>query len=278
MPERKRKLFCEISPACYAIAVQKEILLRHLRDLAARPPFARTVRQEPLPNLVYEHKVHMIRRAPGVNLEHQLNKAVNIRLASARMNGLLLRPGEVFSFWHTVGKVTRRKGYREGRVIVRNHLTADIGGGLCNLSHALHVLVLHSPLTVTEFHSHSDALAPDEGPHVPFSAGTSICYNYVDFRFCNTTGQTVQLRVWCEGEEMHAELRSERPFPCRYEIVEEDRHFCREDDGLYYHISRIGRNVYDAHSGALLRQEMFLDNHSRVMYDPALIPPELLRT
>ena len=42
MPERKRKLFCEINPACYAIAVEKEILLRHLRDLAARPPFAIT--------------------------------------------------------------------------------------------------------------------------------------------------------------------------------------------------------------------------------------------
>ena len=52
MPERKRKLFCEISPACYAIAVQKEILLRHLRDLASRPPFARTRQAEPLPSLV----------------------------------------------------------------------------------------------------------------------------------------------------------------------------------------------------------------------------------
>ena len=34
----------------------------------------------------------------------------------------------------------------------------------------------------------------------------------------------------------------------------------------------------DAHSGALLRKEPLFDNHSRVMYDPALIPPELLRT
>lgn len=276
MPERKRKLFCEINPACYAIAVEKEILLRHLRDLAARPPFARTVRQEPLPNLVYEHKVHMIRRAPGVNLEHQLNKAVNIRLASARMNGLLLRPGEVFSFWHTVGKVTRRKGYREGRVIVRNHLTADIGGGLCNLSHALHVLVLHSPLTVTEFHSHSDALAPDEGPRVPFSAGTSVCYNYVDFRFRNDTDQTVQLMAWCEGEELCVQLRSERPFPWTYEIVEEDHHFQKEGAD-YYRVSKIYRRVTERATGKLVRKDLILDNHSQVMFDPALIPPELLR-
>src|SRR5699024_1972835 len=211
-------------------------------------PFARAHQSEPLPNLVYARTIHMIRRAPGVNLEHQKNKAVNIGLAARKIDGLLIRPGEVFSFWQTVGKVTRRNGYKEGRVIAHDRLTADIGGGLCNLSHTLHQLVLHSPLQVTEFHHHSDALAPDEGPHVPFSAGTSICYNYVDFRFCNTTGQTVQLRVWCEGEEMHAELRSEHPFPCRYEIVEEDRHFCREGDGRYYHISRIGRNVYDAHS------------------------------
>lgn len=278
MPQKRRKLFCEMNPLFYAISVQKEILRRHLADRLHPQPFARARQSAPLPNLVYARTIHMIRRAPGVNLEHQQNKAVNIGLAAGKIDGLLIRPGEVFSFWQAVGKVTRRNGYKEGRVIAHDRLTADIGGGLCNLSHTLHQLVLHSPLQVTEFHHHSDALAPDEGPHVPFSAGTSICYNYVDFRFCNTTGQTVQLRVWCEGEEMHAELRSERPFPCRYEIVEEDRHFCREGDGRYYHISRIGRNVYDAHSGALLRKEPLFDNHSRVMYDPALIPPELLRT
>lgn len=277
MPEKKRKLFCEMNPVFYAIAVQKEILRRHIQNLTGHTRFAETVQPIALPNLVWEHKVHMIRRAPGVNLQHQLNKADNIRLAGGKINGLVIRPGETFSFWHTVGKVTRRRGYKEGRVIAHGRLVADIGGGLCNLSHTLHLLVLHSPLTVTEFHAHSDALAPDEGPRVPFSAGTSICYNYVDFRFCNTTDQKVQLLVRCEGEELIAQLRSERPFPWEYEIVEEDHHFAKEDDG-YYRVSRIYRNILEKASGKVVGKELILDNHSKVMFDESLIPRELIRT
>ena len=42
---------------------------------------------------------------------------MNIRLACEKINGLLIRPGEVFSFWKRVGNTTKRKGYQEGRVI-----------------------------------------------------------------------------------------------------------------------------------------------------------------
>lgn len=276
MPEKQRKLFCEINPFCYALSTYKEILKRSVKNLTGRQRFARTQQAEPLPHLVYENTLHMIRRAPGVNLQHQLNKAENIALAAKRMDGLILHPGETFSFWQRVGMVTRWKGYKEGRVIMQNHLTADIGGGLCNLSHALHLLVLHSPLKVTEFHSHSDALAPDEGPRVPFSAGTSICYNYLDFRFCNTTDQDVQLRVWCEGENLRTQLRSQRPFPWRYEIVEEDHHFRKEGDA-WYRVSKIYRNVIETATGKVVGKDLVLDNHSKVMFDEKLIPKELIR-
>ena len=129
---------------------------------------------------------------------------------------------------------------------------------------------------MTEFHSHSDALAPDEGPRVPFSAGTSICYNYLDFRFRNTTGQDVQLCVWCQGETLYTQLRSQRPFPWRYEIVEEDHHFRREGDS-FYRVSKIYRKVMDTATGALVRKDLVLDNHSKVMFDESLIPKELIR-
>lgn len=276
MPQKQRKLFCQINPFCYALSTYKEIAKRSLKNLTSKEHFARTRLPDRLPCLVYEHTIHMIRRAPGVNLQHQLNKAVNIDLAARRMDGLVLHPGESFSFWDRVGMVTRWKGYKKGRVIVQNHLTADIGGGLCNLSHALHLLVLHSPLEVTEFHSHSDALAPDEGPRVPFSAGTSICYNYLDFRFRNTTDQDVQLCVWCQGETLYTQLRSQRPFPWRYEIVEEDHHFRREGDS-FYRVSKIYRKVMDTATGALVRKDLVLDNHSKVMFDESLIPKELIR-
>ncbi len=218
----------------------------------------------------------MIKRAPGVELELQLNKAVNIKLASDTFSGMIIHPGETFSFWRNVGKTTERKGYKNGRVIVGNTMIPGIGGGLCNLANTLHLLILNSPLTVTEFHSHSDALAPDEGPRVPFSTGTSVCYNYIDYRFKNNTDQDIQLVVWTEGETLHAELRSEREFPWTYALEEEDHHFRKEGD-KYYRVSKIYRITKERATGEIIKKELVRDNHSEVMYDYALIPRELIR-
>lgn len=270
------KLFCEINPACYAISLYKEIVKRHIKNMLSKEKFAKAKEKEKLPNVVSECQSKMIKRAPGVNLTQQLNKAVNIRLAGGKINGIIIHPGEVFSFWKTVGKTSRRKGYKEGRVIEHDKLIAGIGGGLCNLGNAIHLLILHSPLEVTEFHKHSDALAPDEGKRVPFSAGTSICYNHIDYRFKNTTDQDVQLLVWCEGEILHAQLRSERAFAYSYKLVEEDHHFKKEGK-KYYRNSRIYREITDRESGEFIRKELILNNHSEVMFDHKLIPKELIR-
>ena len=273
---KKDKLFCEINPTCYAISLQKEKLKRIIKDFLSKEKCAKTKTKDKLPNIVSEYCSNMIKRAPGVDLTHQLNKAANINLAGSKINGIIIHPGEVFSFWRTVGKISKRKGYKEGRVIEHNRLIAGLGGGLCNLSNTIHLLILHSPLTVTEFHKHSDALAPDEGKRVPFSAGTSVCYNHVDYRFKNTTQQDVQLLVWCEGEELHAELRSEKPFPYSYELFEEDHHFKKEGT-KFYRNSKIYRNVKDRVTNEIIDKELVLNNHSEVLFDYDLIPKELIK-
>ena len=171
---KKKKLFCERGRLFYAISVQKEIGKRHLKNLFTQERFATEIREQPLENPVAEQQSHMIKRAPGVELRLQENKAENIRIACRSIDGLVIHPGESFSFWKRVGKPSRRRGFRSGRVIRNNVLQPGVGGGLCNLGNTIHRMVLHSPLTVTEFHHHSDALAPDEGEREPLSAGTAI--------------------------------------------------------------------------------------------------------
>lgn len=272
---KKEKLFCEINPACYAISVQKEIFKRHLQNLRSRECFAMKIIKRKLPNLVYEHHSHLIKKGKGIDQNLQQNKAVNIGLACKKLNGLIIYPGEMFSFWKLIGSTTKRKGYKEGRVIEKNRIKPGIGGGLCNLSNTIHFLVLHSPLTVTEFHSHSDALAPDEGERVPFSSGTSVNYNYIDYRFKNNTEQPVQLLVWCADGNLYAELRSMHPFQYSYRIVEENHHFQKEGE-KYYRISQIYKETVDKNTGKVLYRNLVLDNHSEVMYDYSLIPGELI--
>ena len=191
MSENKKKLFCEINPVCFAISEKKEIYKRHIQNMITKEKFAKTVQEEKMPNIISSRSSNLIKRGKDIDIRLQENKAVNIKLACSKINGMVIHPGEVFSFWKIVGKTTKRKGYKAGRIIVGNKIEPGIGGGLCNLANTIHWLVLHSPLEVTEFHKHSDALAPDEGKRLPFSSGTSVSYNNLDYRFKNNTNQDI---------------------------------------------------------------------------------------
>ena len=269
-------LFCEIHPICYEISVQKEICKRLIKDMFGNDKFATTIAHDVLPNIVASYSSHLIKRGPGIDLRLQENKVVNIRLACEKINGIIIHPGETFSFWRTVGKTSKSKGYKDGRVIIGGRLIPGLGGGLCNLGNTIHRMILHSPMEVTEFHSHSDALAPEEGERTPFSTGTSISYNYIDYRFKNTADQDVQICVWCDDDNLYGELRSEREFPWSYELVEENPHFQKEGE-KYFRVSKIYRNTINKATGDNIEKELVLDNHSEVMYDYALIPRDMIR-
>ena len=106
--------------------------------------------------------------------------------------------------------------------------------------------------------------------------GTSVSYNYIDYRFKNNTDQNVQILLWCDDEKLYGELRSEKEFPCRYELVEENHHFKKEDD-KYYRVSKIYRNTIKKESGDIIDKELIWDNHSLVMFDYDLIPKEQIK-
>lgn len=274
----KKKLFCEISPLTYEISLQKEIFKRHLKNLLSHERFAKTRSNGKLPCVVSSESGNMIKRGPGIDPQLQANKADNIRLACSRIDGLILHPGESFSFWRCVGKTSKRNGFSDGRIIKAGKLVSGVGGGLCNLANTLHLLAIHSPLTVTELHHHSDALAPDpDGHRVPYSAGTSVNYNFIDLRFRNDTDQDVQICTWCEGDDLCAELRTTKPFPYTYRLVEEDHRFEREPNGKYYRKGRIYRETINPATGNVVARELKRDNRSEVMFDPALIPASQLR-
>ena len=269
-----RKLFCDINPTCYKISVKKETLLRNIKDFLSREKIAKEKSEELLPNVVKSHSSILVRKLEGVDIRLQENKVTNIRLAAEKINGIIIKPGETFSFWKTVGKTTEKEGYVEGLVIKRGgKLGADIGGGLCQMANMIHWLVLNSPLEVTELHHHSDALFPDERRRVPFGTGTSVLNNYVDYRFKNTTDQDVQIAAWIENGELCGELRSQKAYPFRYKLVEENHRF-RKENGKFYRISKVYRIVIERENNSEIKKELILDNHSLVMYDYSLIPSE----
>ena len=270
----KYQHFSDLGDFAYMLSARKEMLRRGLKNLCSKETFARELAADPLPQVITAYSSNMIKRGPGVDPETQKNKAVNIAIAIKNLNGLIIRPGETFSFWILVGRATERKGYRVGRILRGSRLITGTGGGLCNLANTINYLVLHTPLTVTEFHTHSDALAPDSGARKPLANGTSVSYNSVDYRFKNNTDQPFQLLLWCDGDDLCGEIRAAHAIDVSYRLTEEGHHFAKEGE-KYYRISKIYRETLDA-GGQVLQKDLIVDNHSEVFFDTALIPPELL--
>ncbi|MDR3344947.1 MAG: VanW family protein [Oscillospiraceae bacterium] len=272
-----RKLFCEISPFTYKISTYKERALHYLRNFPAKERFAASF-AAPLPIIVHRHKSLIRRRLGNVDLRLQDNKAINLSIAAPKISGVLIHPGETFSFWKLVGSCTKAKGYKEGLTITGTAATKGIGGGMCQLSNLLHWLVLHSPLEITEHHHHDNFdLFPDFKRQVPFGVGTSILYNYIDYRVQNNTAQTFQFIVCTSDEYLHGELRSSEALAQSYHIRKEDEYFY-EKDGQFFRHNKVYRVIVDTRSGDTLSKKLIQECNALVLYDSAQINKDLLRS
>ncbi len=262
-----RKLFCELSPVTYKISTWKCRICRHLQNIFGKENIASDKSSAKLPVIIYKHN-SLIRRTLGnVNTELQENKAINLSIAAPKINGILIRPGEVFSFWTLVKKTSKAKGYRTGLTIDNETPSSGIGGGMCQMTNLIHWMILHTPLEITEHHHHDGFdLFPDFNRQVPFGTGTSIVYNYLDYRFKNNTDQTFQLIIYVTDTHLCGELRAEHPLDIKYHISAEEEFFSRES-GVVYRNGKVIRTCVDKKTGNTISRKLIRKNHAKVMYD-----------
>lgn len=271
------KRFSQWSPLTYRLAVEKNIARRKLTDALSGLSFAETRQTEPLPCLICSHN-SLIRRTLGqVDPRLQDNKAVSLGLAAPCVDGILIRPGETFSFWHLVGRCTAKRGFLPGMVLHDGIPREGVGGGMCQFTNLLHWMALHSDLTVTERHHHDQYdLFPDFGRQVPFGVGTSILYNYLDYRLRNDTPDTYQILVHSDGQYLRGRLRCTAAPPHVWHVSCEDEYFSQEN-GHWYRNNRVFRRKVDKQTGNTLEKSLLQQAHARVMYDEAFIPREKAR-
>ena len=274
---KKRKLFCEYGPIAYKISLRKEAIKKDFKDLKAGKKFAKKKSKNNMQYIWKGDTKLLLRKLEGVDMQLQVNKVTNLKIASKKIDGIIIQPGEEFSFWNLVGNATKIKGYKEGLVISNSKMKKGVGGGLCQMANMIHWLVLHTPLTVTELHHHSDALFPDVKRRVPFGTGTSISYKALDYRFKNTTAYPIQIRVWLDDTFLYGEIRCNEPLDKKYKIIEEDNHYAQDEDGLFYRNSKVYRIIMDKITNKEINKELILDNHSKVMYDYSLITENEIR-
>ena len=264
----RRPRLTERFPRLYPVAVELLRLRGHLRWLRSDVTFAGQRSDTDLPVRIKPHKSLLLRTLGDSEMWLQHNKVHNLRLATAKLDGLLIRPGEEFSFCRTVGRTSRRKGYIEGMLLDNGQASPGIGGGICQLANLLHWMVLHSPLVVTDRSEHSFDPFPDNGRVLPWGVGCTIYYNYVDLRFRNDTDATFQLRTRVGERYLEGELRADRPVEHSYRVYARDERFIHRDD-RWYRRNEIWRDVIDRRTGNRVRAELMKKNCALVSYVPA---------
>jgi len=254
-------------PWLFPWAVRAHRLRRHVQWLRPGTDWAHAHTGQNLPVRVEKHASLLMRELSEDEMVLQRNKVVNLRLASRHTDGLLIRPGETFSFNKVVGNCTRRKGYVEGMRLSNGDAISGVGGGICQLANLVHWMVLHSPLTVVERSEHSFDPFPDKGRVLPWGVGCSIVYNYVDLVVRNDTAATFQLRTWVAERHLRGELRADRAVPTSYSVEAREEEFVRIA-GQVYRRNEIWRTTRDKRTGDVVADELVKRNHALVKYLP----------
>ncbi|MEZ5385180.1 MAG: VanW family protein [Prosthecobacter sp.] len=149
----------------------------------------------------------------------QEGKVQNLRVAAAVLNGVEVPAGQVWSFWRHLGRVTRRKGYAEGRELREGCLIPQIGGGLCQLSGAIYNAALEAGLDVVERHAHTNSAV---GSLARIGRDATVFWNYVDLRLrarlpwrmeISVTDTQLQVHIRCAEKLPRGPIAPAEPSP-----------------------------------------------------------------
>ncbi|MEO6656556.1 MAG: VanW family protein [Pyrinomonadaceae bacterium] len=185
----KRRL-SEIHPVIYKTRIWQKRFFRKVADLSKAGRFASEIEADNLPFTCKKHQSLLRRRLGNADPQLQENKVDNLKIACPAIDGILIKPGQTFSFWRQLGAATSEKGYCEGMQLSQGVVVRGVGGGLCQLANLLYWKALHTPLEIAERHHHSFDPFPDDNRVLPFGSGAGVFFNYIDLRFHNPTDIT----------------------------------------------------------------------------------------
>ncbi|MCL2839657.1 MAG: VanW family protein [Defluviitaleaceae bacterium] len=121
----------------------------------------------------------------------------NVTLAASYIDGLVLNPGDVFSFNEVVGRRTAERGFQNAGGFRDGQLVDMIGGGICQVSSTLYDNVLHAYLEVIARRAHSRPIA-----YLPLGHDAAIYWGQLDLQFRNNTPYPIRIEIEFDGRSM----------------------------------------------------------------------------
>lgn len=244
-------------------------ILRRILWIKMDKFFAKEISKEPLPYRYFAHQTILMRKLKDVDMWLQENKVINLKIATKKLDGIILKPGQVFSYWKLIGKPSKRKGYAKGMILKNGTFAPGTGGGLCQLSNLIFWMTIHTPLTVVERHRHGYDVFPDSNRTQPFGSGATCFYPYGDLMIKNDTEDTYQLFVHVGEEYLEGEWRVTKEPEYHYEIVERNHEMRGEYWGGYSRHNELYQQKFDWENH-LLEEKLIVKNKAIMMYSPFL--------
>lgn len=245
------------------------ILKRQINWIFDRTNAAKPNKRAVLEHSIIEHRSVLLRQLKDVEMYLQHNKITNLRLATGKISGVIIKPGQTFSIWRLVGRPTKAKGYLEGLVLMNGKISTGTGGGLCQLGNLIYWMALHTPLTVAERWRHGYDVFPDVNRKIPFACGATLSYNYVDLQIKNETPHSYQINLWLDETHLNGEIKSDRVPEDQYEVFETDHLIKMQFWGGYTRHNKIWKRKTNKIDGSRA-EELVAENHAVMMYNPLL--------
>lgn len=130
-----------------------------------------------------------------------VGRTTNVKLACDFIDGVILNPGDVFSYNDTVGPRTYERGFRDAIVYVGASAEDGVGGGICQVSSTIYYAALRADLEIVERKAHSRIVT-----YVPLGEDATVAWGAVDFRFKNDTDYPIRIDVSYGRSSMTVQL------------------------------------------------------------------------
>jgi len=149
------------------------------------------------------------------------NTVYNIRLASEVINGILVKPQEIFSFNKYVGPAEKADGYKESTIIANGTFVNGYGGGICQVSSTLYNAALLVNLPIIERYNHS--VYGEATEYVPLGQDAAIFYGFKDLRFKNNLDHAIVIFSKVFRDTLQVSIFGGNEDKAEVEIISKDK-------------------------------------------------------
>lgn len=119
----------------------------------------------------------------------------NVKKACERINGMMLMPGDSFSFNDALGQRTEEDGWLPATAYADGQVLQSIGGGICQVSSTLYNAVLYSNLEILERTCHQFQVG-----YLPWGMDATVSWGWPDFKFRNNARYPIKIVAWVDEE------------------------------------------------------------------------------